>query len=637
MKKFLSFMLAAAMAVGACVGFAGCDFGGNDDNSNNNGGSVVDDGNGNGNNNGNNNNNPPVGTDTKTELLGNIAKADISHFTLDADVDVSIKTDGSAYGGKATTSAAADLSDLTNPALDVLVSVDSETEAEDDRYDILFMRDGYAYSTEGAWEDFTGVKVGDFDALLNAYRSSDTLGFVRNSMNSGNDYEGSTGSVEPNEAAAVAEVAAPEGQEIPFLPLAIKLVGNLAEVAGCEVKSVSGGFSVDFDLVKSLNSVVDGVSTVLETASPATKVNDVVNNNAYISGVLSTLFKGISAKEVFDIVEIMNPEVYENMTQALPAPGDTSLFDYLKNALNNKELYAGIAAGLKESGATLPESATCFGDLTVKDFFVLAGGSEVSEEEITGMIGQIKEVVAALKKDLVGTIAGLIAGGAGTGSVDKVAVSLLFDSSKNFTGIDVAVSNLKSNVTVEYHDFINGVDYGGTHTAEVTSTGSASVKLVNSVTLKSLTGLKYESSEVDTTKLKPRQVYDSSETEIDLYTQPGREGAPEYADITYDVTWDITSDKISVSVVIPQLGLKGLSKEVTLSQIQSALTDENHTVEFPIVAEDTQVTYKGQTYYFSLSLEVYGGEDYLSVGLSHSNGYFAGETVHYQPILVAIA
>ena len=614
MKKFLS--LAAAMAVGTCVGFAGCDSGkNNDDNSGNNNG---------------NNNNPPAGSDTKTELLTNIANADISYLTLDANVDISIKTDGDTeFGGKETVSAKADLSDLTNPALDLVASVNSVLEGN--MYAVVLMRDGYAYTTDGDW-DSVGVEAGDLDGLLNVYRSSDTLGFERNSMEPKSDaIDPNSGYAQPTSAQAVTG-----GQlaSLPYFSTAIKLVGNLAEVVGCELKSVSGGYSIDFDLVKSANAIVDGVNSVLEKASPDTKVNDVIANS-YISGVLSTLLKGISAQDFFTVAQSQaGAEVYQAMTKMLPAPGSQSLFDYLKNVVNDKTFYAMFVENME-----FPTTATCFGELTVRDIVKLAAGTEVADDDINGTIGMIKAIVTSLKNDLVGTITGLIAGGEGTGSVDKVAVSLLFDSSKKFTGIDVAVAGLNMTATTEhYYESTSGDVVTSTSTTEITASGSASVKLVNSVSLKSLTGLKYKSSEVDTNKLEARQIFDSSTTSVDLYPQPEREGEPEFADITYDVTWDITSDKISVSVVLPELGLKGLSKEITLSEIKAALADE-YSAWFPIFgdAEGGQVTYEGKTYYFYLNLEIYGDGDYLSVGLSHSNGYFAGETVHYQPILVTIA
>ncbi len=622
MKKFLSLALAAAMAVGTCVGFAGCDSGkNNDDNSGNNNG---------------NNNNPPAGSDTKTELLTNIANADISYLTLDANVDISIKTDGDTeFGGKETVSAKADLSDLTNPALDLVASVDSVLEGN--MYAVVLMRDGYAYTTDGDW-DSVGVEAGDLDGLLNVYRSSDTLGFERNRVGSQSDYD----YAQPTSAQAVTG-----GQlaSLPYFSTAIKLVGNLAEVVGCELKSVSGGYSIDFDLVKSANAIVDGVNSVLEKASPDTKVNDVIANS-YISGVLSTLLKGISAQDFFTVAQSQaGAEVYQAMTKMLPAPGSQSLFDYLKNVVNDKTFYAMFVENME-----FPTTATCFGELTVRDIVKLAAGTEVADDDINGTIGMVKAIVTSLKNDLVGTITGLIAGGKGTGSVDKVAVSLLFDSSKKFTGIDVAVAGLNMTATTEhYHESTSGDVVTSTSTTEITASGSASVKLVNNVSLASLNGLKYKTDEQNT------NVFEESHfTYNDTYTFHLATGTmKDFVDITVPVTYEltVTEDKVSATISIPDfkiksgdnfLPLENATGSLSLSAIKNATSERPATTLISGSSSNTVIFYNNVMYVCTISLRgfAWDSNEGVHVELCYGSGglqYLDSLSVYYQSVLAPIA
>lgn len=622
MKKFLSLALAAAMAVGTCVGFAGCDSGkNNDDNSGNNNG---------------NNNNPPAGSDTKTELLTNIANADISYLTLDANVDISIKTDGDTeFGGQETVSAKADLSDLTNPALDLVASVDSVLEGN--MYAVVLMRDGYAYTTDGDW-DSVGVEAGNLDGLLSVYRSSDTLGFERNRVGAQSD----DGYAQPTSAQAVTG-----GQlaGLPYFSTAIKLVGNLAEVVGCELKSVSGGYSIDFDLVKSANAIVDGVNSVLEKASPDTKVNDVIANS-YISGVLSTLLKGISAQDFFTVVQSQaGAEVYQAMTQMLPAPGSQSLFDYLKNVVNDKTFYAMFVQNMD-----FPATATCFGELTVRDIVKLAAGTEIADDDINGTIGMIKTIVTSLKNDLVGTITGLIAGGKGTGSVDKVAVSLLFDSSKKFTGIDVAVAGLNMTATTEHHyESPSGDVATSTSTTEITASGSASVKLVNNVSLASLNGLKYKSSEVDTTKLEVGHWVEEDVFQFHL-AQVGTSGV----DITVPVSWEftVTEDAVTVTVSIPDFKVKdgdnfvpieNKSATLSLSEINNATSENPARAMISGSSSNNAIFYNNQMYTCTLAIQGFSWEwshEGIDIELCYGSGGFhtlITTSVHYQHVLAPIA
>ncbi len=666
MKKLLSLVLAAAMAVGTCVGFAGCDFGGNNNsNSGDNGGESNPGGNTPG----------TVTTDTKTELLTNIVNADYRYITMDVNANVASKTGYDDFSGTVTIGAKIDLSDITAPAIDALVHGSS---AESNMYDILLMRGGYVYTTEGAWDDVEGVQAGDFNALFNAYRTSDSLAFERNSI-------GGNADVAPSDPAGLSGVATtaaqavPGGQisDLPVLPLVIRLAGNLADVLGCEVKTTSSGYSIDFDIVKAANEIANGLYSILDTASADTKVNDIIAN-AYVTKTLSTLLKGISAQEVLGMLQTMSSDFATIMT-ILPAPGSQSLFDYLKSVLNDTRLYATLSYGLSESGFALPATATCFGELTLKNIVDLVASigvkteissgdaadeeiaedepadGAITEEQINAVIEMIKDIVKKQKDDLVGTIAGLIQGGEGEGSVDKIAVSLLFDSSKKFTGIDATVSNLKAKVTTEYSvnsgegtPDSSAAEETVTETAEIGISGSASVRLVSSLSLTSLQGLKYKTDGQSSAELEPsHHTYDK---EFTFHLAKGT-SIKEVVDVTVPVTYEltVTGDEVSVTVSIPDFKIKNgdnytpienKSGSLSLSAIKNATSERPASTLISGSASNTVIFYENVMYVCTISLRGYAWEEGVAIELCYGSGglkTWDQWSVYYRPELAPIA
>ncbi len=623
MKKFACLALAAVMALGTAFAFTGCNSGNNGGNNNGGTQSGTEGGNQGGNQGGSQGgtqggnqgeNVPSLDGVTQEGLFDSIFETEFKYAQLDIGVEgINYSMDGLAYveGGSLDYKAYAGLNGETD--FDLLMSQNSDN--EEAGYDISFIRGQYNYEGYGAWKAL-GLKEKEYDKLLEAYKTNDALSLRRYTNGSSHNEAESDGEYGGSNSAAESKAAEPEVTEQPSLEemipveLVTKLLGNLAALVGApELKAVSGGYELSFDLLSSLDVLVANVAAYLATVKADSKLGALLkDNDSFLVKTVKGLLKGVKASEIIELLPML--PLPSEMLAALPEAGTADAYDYIVALAADEDFAA--QAGISE----MVEGVTKFEDLTVQDVInlvLMISGSEPSEEG-PDYLALVNTFAAAFKKDLVGSIANIFLFGPSalltpdaersypitSSKMGDATVALQFNADKTFKGIALDVE--KFTVATP----------AGTDADDVTSIeaqGTATITLLDSSPFTDLKGMRYYDVSdgpytYDNTRLAPdanyRTSYMSIKLENDTWVQ---------ANLGYTLSWEVTTSSCKATFEVPELNLKE-TKEFTLAQLKAEAAKEDNRMPFGNASYEVSAQGKKVNVSFDFNISEYSDEGF---------------------------
>ena len=457
------------------------------------------------------------------ELVANAQTAETACLTFDASFNV--QDDGAGGTGSAAAHAVLDLEGL--PAADLLADISLGGQ---EMYTVGFLRGDTLYvdgvETPRTWQ--TGLH--DLDALVNAYKTSPDLVLTQMSA----EDLGLTDLTGPTQGLP---------QQLASLPFMTKLSGNLPLLLGAIAKKTDGGYVVEYDLVAGLEDVVDSVCDTLDKVDKDTTLSDLLFKG-YPDIVLRTLFHGIEADEFFGAM---------NGTTVI-LPDGMDLYDYLKKLLSSEEFYSTFQ---EQSFGALPEGKT-LGGLTLGDLAKLGGGSE---EDIDASLGELKDMLAQVKENVVGVLLGLLSDGVAGGTLESAKVSLLFDGDKTPKGIGIELDGLELTVTPLL----------SSETQTFKADGSITISYEDSVSVADIRGVRYASDEYETGVLA-ESVQGPTEIlyPLDLGLSADPNSYPVSSDAPFEVTVTSGKDGMTYSLVSEEDNVH-LEYTIPLSAIEEQL------------------------------------------------------------------
>ena len=528
MKKITTILLTAALCAGVCGAFAGCD--GND--------TLLD------------------------ELTANAQSVDPQFMELGAELHVE---EVGASKGTVGLQMTVDMTG-SSPAADLLADLSLGGQ---DGYLIGFVRGTTVYTGNGEWPS-SGAH--DLSSIAALYREADGPVLETSRVS---DIGGS--------------IMAPEvSEELTTLPFATKVANNLPRLLGAAAQEKEDGYVIEYDLVKGLESVINGVAGVLEKITVNSTLNDIVLKG-YIDEVLRTLFRGVKASEFFEAMDFttaMPPD-------SLPEAGNQDMYDYIKELFSSKDFYNSL---YESSNGALPKGKT-FGKLTVGEIGEANGSSE---EEITEALDSIKAPFAQLKENVIGGLLALMTNGSASGKLDTAKISLSFDQNKTLKGMDVEVSGLEITMAQPMASFPQAMT--------VKADGTVSMTLPAEVSLTSLSGMRYYSDEYQ------KGVFELGTTEpaeYEWYMDLGRDG--NYEDhqfyMTIETAVTVESDSVTYYLRGEEDGID-LEFTIPMEEIEIQLQDRDY-----IISTQLWATHEGQEYSMTLWFQFaeYGEEYMLSI------------------------
>lgn len=461
-KKFLSLALAAVMAVGATFAFAGCDSKNDKDSDNG----------------GNGDGQLQITDKTQQELLNNMATMPLEYAHLNArlNLDSSGEASSSLRGLNATIDMYAHLveSDITADLTMMVSSAKTATSEGGSSYVLAFMREDYTYMGSGTWET-AKVTPGNWDNLYAELKNTESgVSLIRQSSSGtalpgGAPGEGAPGAAMGGQVAAIAEM-------IP-IDLVKSLLANIpALVGGAEVKAADGGYTVTYDLVAALQTLANNLGVLAENVTADTTVNELLNKDL-IKNLFTTLFNGITAKQILDLdVLEMAPQIKE----LLPAAAEgQSVYDYVKGLASNKDFYANTLGATLEGDSDSPVKATTFGELTVYELAYTVDNG-VEKGDVTRYVDMVKGYLAKVKDNLINGLCQIVSEQSGdTASANLGAkITLNFGADKKFKSMEYNIDPFAFSTT-------------GTDSFSVDMTCVYKLEALDSYTFKDLKGMKY--------------------------------------------------------------------------------------------------------------------------------------------------
>lgn len=464
-KKFLSLALAAVMAVGATFAFVGCD------SKNDNGG--------NGDNGGKGDGQLQITDTTQKELLNNMATMPLEYAHLNArlNLDSSGEASSSLRGLNATIDMYAHLveSDITADLTMMVSSAKTATSEGGSSYVLAFMREDYTYMGMGTWET-ANVAAGNWDDLYAALKNENSTVSLLRQSSSGTALPGGALGEGASGGAAMGGQVAAIAEMIP-IDLVKSLLANIpALVGGAEVKAADGGYTVTYDLVAALQTLANNLGVLAENVTADTTVNELLNKDL-IRNLFTTLFNGITAKQILDLdVLEMAPQIKE----LLPAAAEgQSVYDYVKGLASNKDLYANTLGATLEGDSDSPVKATTFGELTVYEL-CYTFSEDLEKGDVTRYVDMVKGYLAKVKDNFINGICQIVSEQSGeTASANLGAkITLNFGADKKFK-------------SMEYNIDPFAISTSGKDSFSVDMTCVYKLEALDSYTFKDLKGMKY--------------------------------------------------------------------------------------------------------------------------------------------------
>lgn len=415
MKRWLSFVLAAVMALGTAFAFTACgekqDGTADDQHTDrpSQGGGNKDD---------EQEKDPSSGKPIKEQLIENVLSATMQSGRLnvvltDADCRAADKT----FTGDHTLDGY-----FRREGEEITADLFANSDPAQDKYGLMFLRGHELGYANAAWSE-AGVERGDFDALLTAYREKEDL--------------------------TLTAVPADEADEVAAFPvsLAVKLAMNLPELAGgMTMSAVEDGYTLAYDPIAALKTVINGLSAVTSSmVKPDTEVRAIFGNT-FIESSLKTLCHGITASEVTTLPALQKYKSF------FPTSTGKDLFTYIKDIIYSESYYRELPFGSRFG------SAACLGDLTVKE--ILSAAELVRDEEgnvpegetldkaVTNAIRGFNAMLASIYLDPLGGLLDYFYPGEEGETLQfsgdaKIEVAFRFGADKSFTGVTVEIEQFK--------------------------------------------------------------------------------------------------------------------------------------------------------------------------------------------------
>ncbi len=389
-KKLLSFALSGMLAFGALFSFSACKpqsgSGSGNAGGNSTGGST------------NNNQTIKPGTvitdeTAKSSIFSALAEADPAGLTYAGTVSLSAAQGAQTH----TQTIALEGAMLLGKSVSADVSVSLEGE-EGAQYLLGFLRESGAYFAAG---DAEGETV-DFQALKAQLKAEEEPLVL-----------------EKEDAGPLPAIFA--------APAAVKLLKNTTALFDGVVTKTEGGYSLSFDLLEGAKNFLKGAEAVAGAIDEAeTMTVTGLVSQKFVGDTLTNLFRGITAKELASLAELLP----EELSSLLPEADDGSAKDYLLGLLRSGDFYT------KVTGGEEPWSDyKTFGEVPLSKAVSFIAGEEVDlsalklKETLSKFGEELENKLAALLIDLLS-----IEGEVGEENVD-LSLAFSFDENKKLLGL----------------------------------------------------------------------------------------------------------------------------------------------------------------------------------------------------------
>ncbi len=449
-KKFLSGILACALAAGSAFGVTACrdlgesgtgGTGGTGENQN-----VVKPG--------------TVITDEALvrEMIDAVSGAEIGGLTCSASLDMNITAEEKS-SAKVTLEGSARL--RGGMEADLFCAVENGSgEQRTTGYHLLFVRGDALYS---ASKEGTEGNKETFDALKAELKAEDPLVLGR------------------EEAETL--------QSVLNAPALLGIAGNLASVAEGVVTKTEGGYSLTYDVIAAAEGLLAGAEKLAETAETTAGMTvSALFAQPFVSDLFGKLLGGVTAKELYDLAAPLLPQEIVSLLPEADAKGDA--FGYLTGLLRSGDFYASVTGGEEDWAAY-----KTFGEVPLETLAEALSGGTLEDlglkELLHGWSGKLGEKLVGLAADLAGI------GGTAKSGEAELTVTFSLDEQKKLLGFS-AEGLIAGSLAPEAEE-------GESETVRAAETGETSLRasvkieaaIVSSPELFDLSGCEYSEADGD--------------------------------------------------------------------------------------------------------------------------------------------
>lgn len=426
MKKFLSGLLACAMALGIALPVAGCkpqedvnkDNGQNQEQQNGGGqGGGQNSGQGEGQGDKGEQNGGDEGKDkdkdkplapgtvitdnaVKGEFYNALSESELSGFHYSLSASLEVEKAGETSARKISAEGAIMLSNEDFGA-DLYLSEENDAEEAGKSYFLCFVRGENLYTVSGEWEKEGEV---DFNALKEQLKA------------------------EKNRLLLNREEDVGQYVSLAKSKTVYKILKNMPAVFEGVLTKTEGGYTLSFDVGKSVGGFLKSLRPLAELfdQNHELSVGGLFKEES-VKTLLETLLKGVTAEE---LVETVKPMLPETLAAALPKPAKAQkASDYADGLLRSGSFYQELT---KENEGF--EKWKTFAEMPLKELFGILTGSELTFEP--KMVERFDEFTETLKTSLIDTLFKFAGVEEGELSDEMLQISMTFsfDEEKHLLG-----------------------------------------------------------------------------------------------------------------------------------------------------------------------------------------------------------
>ncbi len=226
-----------------------------------------------------------------------------------------------------------------------------------------------------------------------------------------------------------------EAQGIPALitsPAALKLLRNVGTLFDGVVTKTEGGYSLSYDIFAGADTLLAGAEALLEGVEKDVNMTlTALFAHPFVSGTLTKLLDGITAKELYAFAEKFPGEI----VAFLPEADNGSAQDYVNGLLRSGEFFETLSGGDEAWG-----DFRTLGEVPVGKLVELISGGETDLASL-GLKDMVHTIRTTLKREIVSTVLSLF-GMESEPSAEtmELAVTLSFDEEKRLLGFAIEAS-----------------------------------------------------------------------------------------------------------------------------------------------------------------------------------------------------